>query len=291
MEPTYIPWHTAFVAAIQLELEAYQDSLEFYPEYQLTTEPLLIDCVVIKKSKETVIRKNIATIFREVNLLEFKSPDDYVSVDDFYKVYGYACQYVYLNNVSITSLTISFIESHYPKKLIEHLKNVRGYTVEKTNPGIYTVKGDILPIQVIDSRKLSTYENLWLKGLSNKLKPLAVLRIGDAAMNHGLTALIRAYMNAIAHANFQAVEEAINMSTAAKSLDEVFERTGMAARWEARAEARGVTIGEARGEQRKAIDVAKNMIDLGYPLEAIASVTKLDPEKVKELFQEAEKKD
>jgi len=88
-----ITWHPAFAEALQLELEAYGDSLEFHPEYQLTSGPLRIDCVVIKKAPNLVIEKNIASIFREVNLLEYKSPDDYVSVTDFYKVYGYACLY------------------------------------------------------------------------------------------------------------------------------------------------------------------------------------------------------
>ena len=68
-----ISWHPAFVEAMKLELEDYLDSLEFYPEFQLTTEPLRIDCVVIKKRAGMVIRKNIASIFREVNFLEYKS--------------------------------------------------------------------------------------------------------------------------------------------------------------------------------------------------------------------------
>jgi hypothetical protein len=34
---------------------------------------------------------------------------------------------------------------------------------------MYTVSGDTIPIQVIDSRCLQTDENLWLKSLSNKL--------------------------------------------------------------------------------------------------------------------------
>ena len=140
---SHIPWHPAFVEALQLELEEYRDSLEFFPEYQLTTEPMRIDCVVIKKAKDVVIEKNFAAIFRDVNLLEFKSPDDYVSIADFYKVYAYACLYVSLEKIPITSLSISFVESHYPKKLLRHLRNIRGYAVEETASGIYTVKGDI----------------------------------------------------------------------------------------------------------------------------------------------------
>ena len=60
------------------------DVLDFHPEYNLTSEPLRIDCVVIKKAKGAVIEKNIAAIFRGVNLVEYKNPTDYLSIDDFY---------------------------------------------------------------------------------------------------------------------------------------------------------------------------------------------------------------
>jgi hypothetical protein len=129
----HIPWHPAFLEALQMELQEYQDALEFHPEYQLTSEPLRIDCVVIKKAKDIVIKKNITVIFREWNLLEYKSPDDYVSVTDFYKVYGYACLYTSFQRVSIKSLTLSFVESHYPQKLLDHLNNERNYTVAETS--------------------------------------------------------------------------------------------------------------------------------------------------------------
>jgi len=42
-----------------MELQAYHDALEFHPEYQLTSEPLRIDCVVIKKVKDIVIKKTL----------------------------------------------------------------------------------------------------------------------------------------------------------------------------------------------------------------------------------------
>jgi len=277
-----IAWHPAFVEAIQLELKDYEDVLEFHPEYQLTAEPLRIDCVVIKKTKDVVITKNIAAIFREANLLEYKSPDNHVSVANFYKVYGYACLYAYLENVPITNLTISFVESRYPRNMLVHLKKIRGYRVEETSPGIYTVNGDILPIQVIDSRRLSEDENLWLKSLSNRLDSLAVLKINEEAKRQDKATRIQAYMSAIAKANFLAIEEAMNMSNAAKSLDEVLERTGLVARWEARA--------EARGRQNEALDIAKNMVSSGFPLETVISMTKLDPEKVKGLYQASENK-
>ena len=279
MEPVHIAWHPAFIEAIQLELKPYKDSLEFFPEYPLTDEPLRIDCIVIKKAKGVVIEKNIAKIFREFNIFEYKSPDDYVSLDDFYKVYAYACLYVALKRVPITGMTISFVGSHYPKKLIGHFKNARGYKVEESSAGIYSVHGDIIPIQLIDSRKLPGEDNLWLKSLSNRLNPLEILKISGEAVKQDKAARIQAFLYAITQGNAGVLEEARRMSEAAVTLEDVIERIGLGAKWEAIGEARG----ETRGEERKALDIAQNMINLGYTVEDVISATKLDQEKVKAL--------
>jgi hypothetical protein len=158
------------VQAFQLELKQYRDILEFIPEFQLTSEPLRIDLAVIKKLKNVPIEKNIAAIFRSENLVEYKSPGDHVSIGDFYKVYGYACLYASLNGVPVTEITITFVANRKPAKLLKHLKEVRGYRVKEGEAGIYQIGGDIMPIQIIDSRKLSRDENLWLKGLTKDLE-------------------------------------------------------------------------------------------------------------------------
>ena len=62
----------AFYGALHLELDEYRSCLEFKYEHQLTTEPLRIGALIIKKKPETVIRKNIGAIFRQENVIEFK---------------------------------------------------------------------------------------------------------------------------------------------------------------------------------------------------------------------------
>jgi hypothetical protein len=69
-----LQWHPAFFQAIQVELFDYRDYLEFTYEYHLTSEPLRIDLLIIKKKEDVVIHKNIARIFRTDNILEYKSP-------------------------------------------------------------------------------------------------------------------------------------------------------------------------------------------------------------------------
>ncbi len=85
------PWHPAFCAAVQLELETNLDQLELHTEHCLGKEPMRIDFLIIKKDSDLMIPKNFGQIFRTYNLISYKSPDDYLSVNDFYKAYGYAC--------------------------------------------------------------------------------------------------------------------------------------------------------------------------------------------------------
>lgn len=266
-EDSRIPWHPAFFEAIQQELKQYKDVLQFESEYQLTAEPLKIDVVIIKKIKDVVIEKNIAAIFREENLLEYKSPTDHVSIADFYKVYGYACLYASSKEIPVTSLTLTFVESRYPRVLTAHLQEIRGYSIEERQPGIYTVEGDIIPIQIIDNRRLSAEENVWLKDLDNELDVPGISRIAAEIHRLGKSARIKAYLDAISRANPERIQEAINMSKSGLTIEQVFENVGWIAKW----------------EERKAFEIARNLITIGMPLESIAKATTLDVETVRSL--------
>jgi hypothetical protein len=47
-----------------------------------------------------------------------------------------------LEKIPITNMSITFVESHYPRSLLAHLREVHGFIVEETTPEIYTVKGN-----------------------------------------------------------------------------------------------------------------------------------------------------
>jgi hypothetical protein len=242
-----LAWHPAFVQAIRLELEQYGDKLEFMPEVSLTAEPLKIDVVVIKKAKDLVIDKNIAVIFREYNVIEYKNPLNHVSINDFYKVYAYACLYAFLEGVPITTITLTFVESRRPRDLLAHFKKVRGYTVEEGCPGIYTVTGDILPIQIINSRKLSEEENIRLKDLDNELDVERIDRITTEIGRKGGTAQVGAYADVISRANVVKIREAVKMSKSKLTLEQVFEEVGWTAKWEAQGLEKGRVQGRTEG--------------------------------------------
>ena len=212
-EKTHIAWHPAFVEAIKMTLAEYQDSLAFLPEYLLSSEPLKIDCVIIKKIKDVEITTKLAAGFRGVNLLEYKSPGDYVSINDFYKVYGYACLYTSHEGVPFKNLTLTFVESRYPQKLIKYLKTERGYRVEENTPGIYTVSGDVLPIQIINNRKLSPEDYLWLRSLDNILDSHEARKITELIQRQDKGLRPEAYFNVLLRANSTIFEEVNKMTS------------------------------------------------------------------------------
>ncbi|MDR3147482.1 MAG: hypothetical protein LBU00_03785, partial [Treponema sp.] len=96
-----ITWHTAFRDGIQLTFLPYRDVLSFEFEYPLNTEPLRIDAVIIKKRPQAVIDKPLGAIFRRVNIVEYKSPGDYLAVADYHKAWAYARLYSVLKNVAL----------------------------------------------------------------------------------------------------------------------------------------------------------------------------------------------
>ena len=84
-----LQWHPAFYADLQIEFREETEKLKFEREYLLSSKPMAIDVLIIKKKNAEPIHKNIGKIFRKYNIIEYKSPSDSLSVDDFYKVYGY----------------------------------------------------------------------------------------------------------------------------------------------------------------------------------------------------------
>jgi hypothetical protein len=293
-----------------LELYQYRDVLSFEFEHPLTTEPLRIDVVIIKKEKGVVIEKPIGVLFKGVNLLEYKSPQDYLATDDFHKVGAYARLYSVLNQVDITDITISFVEEAHPRKLLEFLKDVYGYGVTEKWPGIYHVAGDILPVQIIESKRLSGDDSIWLKELRGGLNAERLREILEAGKGMPKGSPLSAYMNMILRANPGGLQEVMKMSDAA--LEAIFEEYGLAEKWIERGMERGMERGIERGieqgiergieqgmergieqgmeqgmeqgEERAKLLIAKNLLNRGWDIEDIAKTTELDISKIQELY-------
>ena len=168
-----LQWHPAFAAALRITLQDEMKYLELQEEYLLSKKPPQIDVLILKKVKEISLKKKIGQIFRGHNIIEYKSPDDTLSINDFYKVYGYTCFYQSntdkIKEIDPTDLTITFAGSHYPRELFKHIKETRGIEVQQQSDGIYYLQGDAIPMQFLYIPKLDKEENYWLQTLRNNL--------------------------------------------------------------------------------------------------------------------------
>ncbi len=88
-----IQWHPGFIVAMDMEFKKDREKPDFESEHNLNTKPLEIDLLVIKKEPYAEMQNEIGKIFRTHNIMEYKSPEDSLDIDTFYKVTGYACLY------------------------------------------------------------------------------------------------------------------------------------------------------------------------------------------------------
>ena len=182
-----------------------------------------IDVLIIKKLADDAIYKNIGRIFRRYNIVEYKSPTDYLSIDDFYKVYGYSCFYKSeakrVDSIKITDITITFVSKKYPIELIEHLEKIRCFGLEKVDEGIYYITNDTLPMQLLVTSELSKEENLWLKCLTNDLDDIETIdRLSKEYGAHEHEELYKAVMDVIVRANKEKFKEVTNMCEALREI-------------------------------------------------------------------------
>ena len=162
----YLQWHPAFFANLKSLFSNEGTKVELESEHNISTKPLQID-VLIKKRTDELLQQNIARLFKNYNIIEYKSPEDYLSIDDYYKVYGYACFYKsetrYENEIPAKEITLTFVCRRYPKRLMQYLKSEKHLGVEWQEDGIYYIFGEEFSIQLIVTSQLSEKKNFWLK--------------------------------------------------------------------------------------------------------------------------------
>jgi hypothetical protein len=128
----------------------------------------------VKKIGSADIKNEIGRIFKEHNILEYKSPGDEMSIDDYFKGLSYACLYKSLGETvderRADEITVSLFREERPEKLFESLREF-GATIEEKFPGIYYVKGIIVfDTQIIVTRELDSETHSGLRILSRNAK-------------------------------------------------------------------------------------------------------------------------
>lgn len=281
-----LQWHSDFSAALRVELEDELDELCIEDEHMLSKKPMQIDVLVVKKKGEQPIRKNIGRIFRKHNIIEYKSPEDYLSINDFYKVYGYTCFYQSetkrVKDIPPEEITMTFICNHYPQKLLEHLKKFKGIEVEKQEAGLYYLLGDSFPIQLVIVKELSKEENYWLQNLRCNLKTgeeiQEVVRRYEQVKHKAYYSDV---MNLIVRANQKQMEEEKNMCEALNELfAEELKEADLRGRKEGRKEGRSV------GQIEKLKELVQKKLAKNQSIEKIADDLVEDVEVIRKIVKE-----
>ena len=171
-EVTSIKWHPGFWSAMELEFLQYKDLLDFNREFPLSKEPLRIDLLMIKKIKDVVLDIDIGRLFKTYNIIEYKSPKDGLTIDDYIKTVGYAYLYKGLgatvDAVPLSELTATIVRDTEPTELFKKIQS-EGGSIEEKYPGVYYINGVVsIPTQFILTSSLSKDFHVCLRVLSNK---------------------------------------------------------------------------------------------------------------------------
>jgi len=272
-------WHPAFYEAIEIEFINYANELSFEYEYQLTTQPLRIDAVIIKKKPNIKIEKNIGQIFKGYNIVEYKSPKDNLTADEYNKVFGYAYIFAYRNKIDTNDITISFVVSTHPQELLDKLESV----ITQPFKGIYYIKNDTFKVQIIESKELPLEENLFLNALRNNLdiETLKQLLLKEKEID---PTKVNTYMYVINKANYKRIE---GMFMDDKGWEEFLKRHNLVDPFVAEKEKQEAIKTAQKAAQKEKqdsiIELAKNFLRLGNNIEQVAEGTGLPISTVKQL--------
>ncbi len=187
LEAAGIKWHPGFYSAAELEFLTNKDDLEFQREYNLSREPIRMDLLVIKKLSAVSIQNELGHLFRKYNVIEYKSPDDGLSIDDYYKTTGYACLYKSsgkaTDQIPAGEVSISIFREAYPRELFKKLENT-GSIIKEYRPGIYYITGKnvLFDTQVIVTGRLAQGGHSSLRILSHRAKEEDVKRFLNEAV-------------------------------------------------------------------------------------------------------------
>lgn len=266
-------WHPGFLGAIEIEFIGYKDNLIFDDEHELSREPLKMDLLIIKKNKGAVIQNQIGEIFREHNVFEYKSPEDGLTIDDYYKTVGYAYLYKGLgktvNEIPSSELTVTLVRDVKPVAFFKEVE-LAGGNIEEKYPGVYRISGLVnIPTQFVLTKSLDRKLHISLRLLTKHLTEEDAARFIEMASKftepgdrHNADALLQVSISANKEVYENMKRRDPLMCQALKELmkDEIME--------------------ERQDERRR---VATDMLKENMPLSMIEKISKLPEETIRSL--------
>jgi hypothetical protein len=173
-------------------------------------------------------------------------------------------------NGVMDDLSITFVTSREPRELKGYLRNLYHYRLTEKWPGITLIENEVMPIQIINRKKLPPGESRWLAGLGRGLDRESLGALFAEAKKAPREAPMGAYLYMLAQANDQMVREVLGMRGDAV-IDNIFIELGAAARW------------ETKGKIADKLETARIMKEHNEPASKIALYTGLKEEQIAEV--------
>ncbi len=173
-----LQWHMGALSVVEIDLKDYWEYLKFTRDFTLNTKPLEIDMLIIKKDRPVVIDNEIGRIFRQHNIVEYKSEEDALNMSTLLKVEAYACLYQNYETASdrrpYNEITMTLIRESKPVGLFKELQEF-GFQVTEEYGGVYYVKGALsFPTQIIVGRELDREKHKWYGMATGKVSEEAM---------------------------------------------------------------------------------------------------------------------
>jgi hypothetical protein len=116
---------------------------------------------------------------------------------------------------------------------LEYLSN--RYNVNSEQKGIYVIQHEIGMSQIVVSKELAEDQNIWLTHLNKELTAARLHRLMTVAAKHGKDSALETYLDVVAGANSQTLQETL----VGKVMDKCLQELGFTDKWRAEGEAEG----------------------------------------------------
>ena len=223
-------YHYGFYGAVHAEYEPTHVNMEYLQEHELGEEPVRMDMLILKKDAAP-LTDPVGSFFKIHNVLEYKSPNDQLSINDFYKTQGYALLYKGLSKtadeVPVEELTVSIFRHSYPREMFRRLKE-SGFVIREEHPGIYYILGAIsVPVQIVVISRLEKGRYEAFKALAEKASKediIKLLKLTEDYPDPKMIDYVRAVLNVSIALNEAVLEEIREAGTMKEAVERVFRK-------------------------------------------------------------------
>ena len=177
-------WHAAFEAILRIETHGCP-GVEIRTETEIGYDAPRADFVILTRDDAEPLSDPVFGIFRSINVLEYKRPDDALNERTLYTAAGYASLLIGTaereGDVPPDEVTVSVFRARRNPVLFTRMEEA-GELVRTDVPGVYRVLGLIkLPFQVVVTSELEGDSHAAFRALTDRAELADVARVIRAA--------------------------------------------------------------------------------------------------------------